>query len=109
MLDDFVDALTELRVFVRKKLGANSDIARPPALATIVRSVDAAGGHRDQHSSRILWIEDNRVQTEAPTARLPHGLVLMVEQTEIWRPILTAVARLEERCGLDAGVEHVRL
>src|SRR5215210_3101029 len=98
MMDDFVHALTELRIsmFFGHELRADADIARAPALATVVGAVNTTRRHRNQHSARIVGIEHDRVQAKPAATRLPLRLVLVIEQPLVGLPARSSISRLEE-------------
>jgi hypothetical protein len=111
VVNHLVHALPVLRIplLLGHELGTDTGIARAPALSPVFRAVHSAGGHRDQHSPRVVRIEDNRVQAKSSAAGLPLGLMLVVEQSLIGLPALSSVARLEERGWLDAAIKHIGL
>src|SRR5881227_1120182 len=53
MADDFVDALAKLRIALGHERDADAAVARLPASARILRSVNAGGGDADVHSPRL--------------------------------------------------------
>src|SRR4029079_19506385 len=109
IVDDLVDALTELGILVRQKLRAHADIPRAPARAAIVGAIAAAGRHRDHHPVLIRWVGDDGVETQATTTRSPLRAMWMLEQTVNGTPRLAGVAGLKERRGLDSRPHDIGL
>src|SRR4051812_27176795 len=95
--DDFVHALPELRILVREEGSTNPGVAGLPALSTVVCSVHASGGNRDQHPRWIRGIRKNRVKTETAPPGHPPWPMLVLEQAFDRAPAVAGVMRDEQR------------
>ena len=93
MADDFVHALSPLRILLIRGHEARADslVARLPILAAVVRSIDPSRRDRHEHSFRTRRIGKNRVQAQAAAAGLPLRAMRMIEEAAIERPRLAAV------------------
>ena len=109
VLDDLVNALAELGVFLGEELGPDSDVARRPGAAAVVRAIHAARRDADPHARGLHGIEHDRVEAETAATRRPARPVRVVEEPAHAVPCLPAVGGPEERRGLDATVEGVGL
>src|SRR5256885_1102567 len=109
MVNHFVHTLSELGIpmLLGHKLSTDSGITRAPGLATIVGAIHSSRRHRDEHSPRIVGIEDNRVQAKSSATWLPLGLMLMIQQSLVGLPAFSTIARLEEGGGLDTTIKDV--
>src|SRR2546423_2844572 len=109
MVNDFVHTLSELGIpmLLGHKLSTNTGIPRAPGLATIVGAIHTSRRHRDEHSPRIVGIEDNRVQAKPSAAWLPFGLMLVIQQSLVGLPAFSTIARFEEGSRLDTAIKDV--
>ena len=68
---DPVHAVPYLRRWIGHELRAQTSIDWLPRFAGVITTKGARGGNCDGYSSRILLIEENRVQTHSTCAWLP--------------------------------------
>src|SRR4029077_6771450 len=68
---DAMNTVPYLRLWVRHELRVQTSIDWLPRFAAVITTKGARGGDCDGYSSRILLIEENRVQTHSTCARLP--------------------------------------
>src|SRR5262249_35862544 len=85
---DLVDALTELRVRIRRKAGADAVVSRFERLAAVFAQVMSAG--RDAEVDAIA-VADDRVHAESAAARLPLACVLVIADPGHHLPRIAAV------------------
>jgi hypothetical protein len=79
MVRDLVHALPELGLLVGQEDRSDAGVARAPARAAIVASIETACGDRDPHAVAVRRVEDDRVQREPTTAGHPAGAVLVMK------------------------------
>src|SRR5678810_865770 len=104
---DPVNAVTGLSLWVRNVLRVESLIDRLPAGASIVGAEGAGRRNRDEHSFRIGWVEQDRVQPQSTGPGRPRCPRAVATQSWKLRPVLPAVGRLEDRGIFDPGVHMV--
>src|SRR5262249_61040159 len=72
-----------------------------------VAAEHAGGGNRDEETSRMDGIQNDRMQAHAAGARLPGLRRLVGAQAGKLVPRLATIARPEQRGVLDTGVDRV--
>ena len=104
---DPVNAVPDLPVLVRQLTRAQPAVDREPSLAAVVGAKGAGRRDRDEHSLRIVGVDEDRVQAQPARAGLPLGARRMISKTRQLLPCLASVDGAEERRVFDAGVHRV--
>ena len=91
MQRDAMHAMPDFRVRIGHELRVQTSIDRLPRFAAVIRAKGARGGDRDENSSRIFWIEQDRVQTHSACARLPLRAGIVFAQSRQFLPCRAAV------------------
>jgi hypothetical protein len=106
---DLVHALAELRPLVGHEVGADAGVARRPTRPGVLRAVDPAGGHGDQQPSRVTRVGQHCVHGLTTEAGLPLRAVRVVPEGTDQLEAAATVGGLEQRRGLGACPDDVRL
>ena len=101
---DAMDAMADLCVWIRHVLRMQPVIDRFPRFSTVIGTERTCGRDRHEHSSSILRIEENCMQTHSTRARLPFRAGVVFSKTGQFVPRFAAVPRFEERGVFHAGV-----
>src|SRR4029450_12884727 len=107
MLCESVHAVTDFGGRVRNAFGPQPLVDRLPGRAAVIGPERSGGRDGDEPPLRVGRIEQDRVEAESACARLPAVAGLMLAESRQFLPVLPAIARLEERRVLDAGIDRV--
>ena len=86
-----------------------SAIDRMPRFSAVIGAERSCGRDSNEHSLRVLWIEENRVQTHPTRARLPFRPRVATAQAGKLVPRLAAVCCTEQRRVFHSRVNGVRI
>src|SRR6266852_1272698 len=86
MLDQAMNALSELRILDRGEIGAGIFVGKDPASSRIVRTHAADGRDADPHSGSVRRVGDDGMQAQSTCPRLPAFAGRVVSQPGIEIP-----------------------
>src|SRR5208282_6010124 len=104
-----VNAVSDLGPRIRDVLRVQTLVNRLPCRAAIVGAKGARSRNGDEHTERIARVEDDGVQTHSTRARLPFGPGTVSAQTGKLAPVLSPVARAEQRRIFHTCVNCIRI
>src|SRR5580698_6229584 len=102
-----VNAMADLGVRVRNVGGAQATVDRLPRRAAIVRSERASRRDGDEHSDRVLRIQNNRVQAQPAGAGLPQRPGAVATESRNFMPGMSAIRRAEQCRIFYSGIDFV--
>ncbi|MGD8752805.1 MAG: hypothetical protein PVG14_15340 [Anaerolineales bacterium] len=104
-----VDTMADLSLRVRDIVRPQTAVNGLPRLASVVRPEGTRGRDGDEDTLRVAWIQENRVQTEPASARLPAWTGAVPAQPSEFLPSPPAIGRAEQGGVLHASVNRVRI
>ncbi|MBK6750461.1 MAG: hypothetical protein IPG67_10720 [Acidobacteria bacterium] len=102
-----MNALAEFGILVRHKIRLNALICCRPRFTAVGRSVNARGGDRDLQIVRVLFVGDDRVQTEAAKSGSPILAVLVFPEAAVEFPGFASIVRFEKPARSRTDVKRI--
>ena len=106
VLDEAVNALPELGIFIRQEVGARVLVGEHPALAAVVAAHAAHRGDADPHPVPVGGIGHNRMQAQPAGPRIPLAARGVIRQAGIDAPVLAAVGADPQAGRVNTSVDR---